>query len=146
MKFLSAQAIVAYMFLVVTIFMSRTLLAHPNPQYRVCNENNAEFVVVEIGVMFEPGYDQLGLCQVGSSFVGSIDSMIYLWNGGMPHSLQHYTSFSSYECASPKTVYSLEGAEIQLCLFDDGSVIDFKTLKTGKNSPENSALNNFLKL
>lgn len=140
MKFISAQTVGAFIVLVMAVFMSRSLLAHPNPQYRVCWENGAEFVIAQVG------FDQIGLCKAGESYIGAIDAMNYLWEGVKPTSIDLYTSTTSHDCFYPQSVQTLEGANIDLCLFNDGSVMDYKTLNSGHLSLENSALNQFLGL
>lgn len=120
-------------------FSSVFVSAHPNPQYRVCTEHGGEFVVAHIP------FDQVGLCKVGSSYVGAIDSMNYFYENKMDLSVALYSSGDS-SCPNYYRATSLEGDMIELCLYEDGSIMDYLTVILSKYNPANSALNQFLGL
>lgn len=115
--------------------------AHPNPQYRVCNDYGADFVVADIP------FDQIGLCKTGFSFVGAIDLMNFYWENKVPQSIQNYIDGRT-DCPSKTEFLSfpLEGGVQTLCVFDDGSVMDSVSIQTGRYDFSNSALNQLLNL
>ncbi len=113
--------------------------AHPNPQYRACTQHGANFVVVDVG------FDQIGVCQIDTSFVGAIDMIRYFWESSEPQALTSYFSGFSGVCPVRLQGVSLEGASFELCQFSDGSVIDENSLLFGSGHPAQIKLDQFLK-
>lgn len=127
--------IASFSILLVSFFAS----AHPNPQYRVCTERGGEFVVVHVP------FDQIGLCKIGASYVGSIDSMNYFYENKLDLSIANYKS-GVVSCPEYFQTLSLEGGSVELCRYEDGSMMDYVSVMSSKHSPSNSALNVFLEL
>ena len=124
---------------VFSFFTVTTASAHPNPQFRVCNEHGGEFVVADIVS------DQIGLCKVGNSYVGTIDLMNFFYENKSNLSISNYSAAIT-SCPTFVNSTSLEGATIQLCIYEDNSVLDFQTVMNSKYSFENAALNFFLSI
>lgn len=122
---------------VFSFFAATTAAAHPNPQFRVCNERGGEFVVAD------NTFDQIGLCKVGNSYIGTIDLMNFFYENKSNLSVSQYSA-GVISCPTLVTSTSLEGATIQLCVYEDNSVLDFQTVMNSKYSFENAALNLFL--
>lgn len=121
------------------IFVSLLVSAHPNPQYRVCNERGGEFVVVYVP------FDQVGLCKIGASYVGSLDSMNYFYESKLDLSISNYKD-GVVSCPDYFQTVSLEGVSVELCRYEDGSMMDYQSVMNSKYSPSNSALNIFLQI
>ena len=113
-----------------------------NPQIRVCNQNGGEFVVVETAD------DQIGLCRVGSSYIGALDLVKYLTEDTLSFSVEVYIQgvTSCDPLGTSRSFKSLEGQIIRICLYQDGSTIELLTLQSGKHSVENTKLNQILGL
>ncbi|MBC7743153.1 MAG: hypothetical protein H7061_13215 [Bdellovibrionaceae bacterium] len=128
------------LFFAILTFISFFAQANSNPQMRECRIRGGEFLAVAVND------DQVGLCQLGSAYIGAIDLMLVVNKEGMPKSVEMYTN-GMKKCdplGKAKTVSTLEGRELQVCFFDDGSAIGLATLHSGMDAPENSRLNQAL--
>jgi hypothetical protein len=122
-----------------SFFTTTTALTHPNPQYRVCTERGGEFVVAQIPL------NQIGLCKIGKSYVGTIDLMNFFYENKNDLSILNYSSANT-ACPETVTATTLEQVTVQLCFFADGSTMDYRSVMNSKFSIENLALNQFLGL
>ncbi len=128
--------------LIIVSFFALAAGAINNPQIRECRIRGGEFVVVETGS------DQVGLCRLGSAFIGARDIMFVINNDGNPKSVEMYAS-EMKKCdplGRAQTLVTLEGVAVELCVFNDGSMIALDTLHQGRYSAENSLLNQALGL
>lgn len=112
-----------------------------NPQIRACYAAGGEFMVVNAPE------DQLGICKLGLSMVGSIDILNKDARIEIPLSLHNYKKGVQLCLAQNRTTLStFDGEEISVCQYYDGSVIDLETLSSGKNNNRNDLLNSALGL
>lgn len=127
-----------------SLFVTTHASAHPNPQFRVCNERGGDFVVADVP------FDQVDLCKVGNSYVGAIDLMNFFYEKKSDLSISNYSAAVT-TCPKFMTATTLENAygqtfTVQLCMYDDNSILDFQTVMNSKYSFENAAFNQFLGL
>ncbi len=123
------------------IFTTATAFAVKNPQIRACYTVGGQFLVMN------SEDDQIGLCKLGLSLVGSIDILNKDSRIEVPLSLSHYKR--SIQVCQPQNITSLvtfEGEEVTFCRYSDGSLIDIETLASGKNNDRNTVLNKVLGL
>lgn len=125
----------------LVFFTAASALAYKNPQIHACNIARGEFMVVNAP------YDQIGLCKLGLSLVGSIDLLNKDAHIEIPLSLYNYKKgIVSCTLRNIATFTTFDGQEINVCYYSDGSVIDLETLITGKNNSRNTDLNRALGL
>ena len=129
-------------FIVFNIFLFSTLSVFAfNPQIRACNAVSGEFMVVNTQ------YDQLGLCKLGLSVVGSIDILNKDARIEVPLSLFNYRrGVKACNTQNLTRLTTFEGDSIYVCHYSDNSVIDVETLTSGKDSLRNKELNAALML
>jgi hypothetical protein len=122
------------------LFFSLNLFAISNPQIRTCLAENGEFTTLQID------NDNVGLCKIGNSFIGSLDLVLLLENE-VSESILNYSNHK-LSCQGKIFDVFLLSANLptSLCVHDDGSILDLKTLNLGRNSVENTALNTALDL
>ncbi len=125
----------------VIVFTSAASFATKNPQIRACNVVGGQFMVVNTLD------DQIGLCKLGLTLVGSIDILNKDASIEAPLSLYNYKK-GVQVCSSQNMtkLTTFDGEEISVCKYYDGSVIDIETLASGKNSGRNTQLNYVLGL
>lgn len=127
--------------LAMILFTTTATYAVRNPQIRACYSTGGNFLVVNT---FQ---DQIGLCQFGHSLVGAIDILNKDARIEIPLSLHYYKiGVQLCESRNQMTLTTFDGDKISVCQYYDGSVIDIKTLTSGKNSGHNSQLNSALGL
>ena len=120
-----------------------------NPQIRVCNLYNADFLTLEIE---KPKKDQIGFCSYGDSFVGSLTFMTYYFEEKNTKAMDAFyktqnTQFATCELAGADEIIGYDLSEDKsdiICVFDDYSFISLKTLTEGWNSEFNQELVNNL--
>lgn len=120
-----------------------TTQAQVNPQIRVCNYTEGQFLVAN------SEQDQFGFCKYGESIIGTIDLLNYQEKRFPIQALQTY--FDGIRSCEPygQTVlldipFDRSSAKLSVCAFADGSKIGSETLKAGHNAPENKKLNDAL--
>lgn len=112
-----------------------------NPQIRACYAAGGQFMVVN------STEDQIGLCKLGPSLIGSIDLLNKDARIEVPLSLHNYKKGVQVCGSQNRTILTtFDGEEISFCQYYDGSVIDIETLASGKNSGRNPELNSVLGL
>lgn len=125
----------------IVLFSALSSFAAKNPQIRACVMVGGVFIVVNA-----PG-DQIGLCKLGPSLVGSIDILNKDARIEVPLSLYNYKK--GVQLCSPQNMAvmtTFDGEEISVCQYYDGSIIDIETLANGKYSNRNTQLNKVLGL
>ncbi len=131
------------LFLSALLVSGLTAQAQKNPQIRVCNASGGAFTVVDT-----PDYqDQVGVCKLGNSIVGSIDLLNKDAQIEVPLSLYNYRK--GVKVCSPTNIATLtfsDGKDVAVCFYSDYSFIDLKTLTSGKNSGSNPELDHALSL
>lgn len=119
------------LFFTVSVFAS-------NPLIRICNTTGGIFHEVETSD------DHLGLCKYGSALIDSLSVLEVTSNDNKSAAIEAFENTTSANCseASGSTLEAqdLEGQSVDLCVFEDGSVIGSKTLEAGSTSPENAGL------
>lgn len=124
------------------IILSLSAHAQSNPQIRVCNQTGGQFNVATTE------NDQIGLCKYDGAYVGTIDLLNYHNNIKQVQSLQTY--IDGIQSCEPygqmKTIKILQGVSINVCIFDDGSMIDADTLTKGRHDCGNNKLNKALEI
>ncbi len=126
----------------VIIFSLNAFSIQKNPQIRLCNNLEGQFLVANTA------NDQVGLCQLGSAIIGAKDLVLFKDESTMAQSIQAYAD-DARSCApygQLQTIQVLEGAVLEVCSFEDGSVILNTTLEAGKASAFNQKLNQALEL
>ncbi len=129
--------------LVFTCTLPQALMAiETNPQIRLCRQLQGQFIVVET-----PN-DQVGLCQLGAGYMGSLDLVKYLTENTLPMSIESYSSGSTTcdPLGTSRTVLSLENNEFRVCIYKDGSIVEMTTLQKGKGDPSHIELDQALGL
>jgi hypothetical protein len=126
----------------IASFSSSFSVAQSNPQIRVCHQLGGVFVAVN------SGSDQIGLCKFGSAYIGTIDLIHFVDKSITAQSIETYTnSIKSCEpYAESAQVQVLQGPILNVCLFSDGSIIESRTLSTGRENLNNAKLNKALNL
>ena len=125
----------------VLIFISAlAAYATNNPQIRACNVTGGQFFSV-----FTEEQDQLGLCRYGEALIGSID--ILNKDETVTLSIENYRAgIRDCETFNLTLLKTFNGEYILACRYNDGSVIDIETLKTGYTNERNDLLNKALGL
>lgn len=117
------------------VFFSMLTAFATNPQIRACRTSGGEFFVVNTE------NDQIGLCKLGLSVVGSIDILNKSAQIEIPLSLFNYRRGVKVCPSQNLTEFTtFEGDKIYVCQYSDGSVIDVETLTSGKDSGRNTQL------
>ena len=129
------------MLIISLLFTSLSSYGIRNPQIRACAVAQGVFLAV-----YAPE-DQIGLCRLGLSLVGSIDLLNKDAQIEIPLSLHNYKK-GVQVCTNRNlaTLITFEGEQINVCYYSDGSVIDIETLSSGKSNERNNKLNRALKL
>ena len=97
-----------------------------NPQIRACNSVGGQFAVIT------SEYDQIGLCAIGSSIVGAIDILNKDAAIEIPLSLYNYRKgVLSCNRANLTLLTTMNGNQLYLCMYSDGSLIDIDIAKAG---------------
>jgi hypothetical protein len=136
------KSLFSSLLLIATTLFTFSASAVNNQQIRECRIRGGEFVAINTGS------DQIGLCHLGSAYIGAIDLMLVVNHDGSPQSVEMYAS-EMKKCSplgAARTFPNLEGQEIALCTFNDGSIIGLATLNSGRYSAQNSLLNQALGL
>lgn len=145
MKFLSRLSL--FSVITLTLFLASTSKAFvPNPQIRACHQTGGDFIVAKTE-NFTPS-DQVGFCKYDSALIASLDLLAFQDNMRPVQSLQTYIDgIQVCEPYGQTTSFDiLQGPRIGVCQFADGSLIEFETLKLGRDALENSKLNKALGL
>lgn len=120
---------------VLVLFSTTLTFAAPtNPLIRACLHASGEFVAANI-----PG-DQVGLCKVGASYISATTLMSYFDNLWVDDAGMAFATNAKNCWTGTLTATSLEGQAIELCHFEDGSLLDLETVLTGPYDPRNAAL------
>lgn len=120
---------------VFIIFTTSITFATPaNPLIRACLRASGEFVAADV-----PG-DQIALCKVGASFISATSLMSYFDNLWVDDAGMAFATSAQNCWTTTLQATSLEGQVIQLCRFEDGSMLDLETLLSGPYDPRNEAL------
>jgi hypothetical protein len=121
--------------------LSTTAFSASNPQIRACHSVGGQFFVSQVLD------DQIGLCKIGQSVVGSIDILNRDAQIEVPLSLHYYAS--GVKVCPPQNLTTLNDAnqnEFTVCMYSDDSVIDIETLNSGFESHRNLQLDAILGL
>lgn len=112
----------------------------PNPMLRTCQINNGNSILIHIDD------DQVLLCQIGSSIIGSLELFLYKSEGQPAQNIKILLSHDTRpsQCYKARTLNDEEGRVFELCLFEDGSMIDKSTLLKGLEHTENTQLKRIL--
>ncbi len=121
-----------------------TAFAAPNnPQIRICQSLHGEFLAAQ------NNEDQVGLCRFDSAYVGTIDLLQFKDAGTNVESIQAYRDHakSCEPYGQLKSVKVLNQNELlEICAFQDGSLMLNKTLEAGIRAAVNQRLNQALGL
>ncbi len=105
-------------------FISLNVFAiNHNPQMHLCRQLQGEFSSETSGT------DEIGLCQIGTSKIGTIDLMKYFYENVSTLSVQSF--MSQQKVCSDGQVLTLtkdNGLATVYCLYSDYSIIDLKSL------------------
>lgn len=124
----------------MTLSFSNLAHANTNPQMRQCRLSGGTFTSVQTSD------DIVGLCQLGSAYIGSLDLLYHLDKSATPLSIEIYSQgvTSCDPMGTSRVVKTLEGVEMRLCFYGDGSLIEMNTLQNGISSLNNTELNQAL--
>lgn len=133
------------LFITISLFANLVFSAQPNPQIRICNQFEGTFITAQLGT------DQVGLCQINQSIIGSLDLLYFKSEEqkNITQSIQTYMDgIQACEPYGSTTVVEViqGGPSIEVCLFNDRSMIESNTLKKGSSNLENANLNKILGL
>ncbi|AGH94797.1 hypothetical protein [Pseudobdellovibrio exovorus] len=110
-------------------------------QTRACRIAGGQYFEIEFD------FDEIGLCLVGESLVGSRDLLNKNARIEIPLSLHHYRrGVRTCTAANMQTLQLGDLGRVDVCLYSDGSVIDLATLLSGKEHNRNAKLNKALGL
>ena len=100
--------------------------ATQNPLIRNCHLAGGQFTEVKTS------NDQIGLCEFGHSYLGSLDVLNYLNQILVPTSVANYKDQITI-CEGEVIVTQVLNTKVNItiCQFSDGSIIDLKTLSHG---------------
>lgn len=134
-----------------TLFPLSVLATVKNPQIRLCQELNGEYVVLK-KFGFEQ-VDDIGFCQFHHSLVSTLALLDLKFQNQRPFAIDAYLN-GVQKCAyGPNSdaaqiiqLVSLDGMVFTICQFADSSYIDLPTLLEGKNNPQQQNLNTALGL
>lgn len=124
-------------------FSGTAFAVQSNPQIRICQSLHGEFLAAQ------NNEDQVGLCKFDSAYVGTIDLLQFKDAGVNVESIQTYRdgAKSCEPYGQLKTIEILnQGEQLQVCFFQDGSMLLNKTLEAGLRSSANQRLNQALGL
>lgn len=110
-------------------------------QTRACRIAGGKYTQIEVD------YEEVGVCLVGESIVGSRDLFNKNARIEVPLSLHNYRK-GVRTCATAN-MYTIEfegSGSVDVCLYSDDSLIDLATLFTGKDHPRNKKLSRTLGL
>ncbi|MFZ3229367.1 MAG: hypothetical protein WA160_04115 [Pseudobdellovibrio sp.] len=126
----------------ITFSTFSTQALQTNPQIRICNQFEGEFLVAQ------NGDDQVGLCKLDSAIIGSLDllSLSDAISSNYAQSIQIYEADirSCEPYGQIITIQLLQSYPLDVCFFNDGSMIEINTLKSGIHSTKNIKLNKVL--
>jgi len=124
---------------VLVLLASVTSSAFGNPQIRACTVTGGQFM----SVLTDD--DQLGMCRYNQSLIGSIDILNRDSSEESPLSIENYRDgILDCEAFNITTVKTFSGTVIQVCRYNDGSIIDIVTLSRGRYDLRNHLLNQAL--
>lgn len=94
-----------------------------NPQMRLCRQLHGEFSSEGSGL------DEIGVCQIGQSKIGTIDLMKYFYENVATLSIQSFLSQQKV-CLSGQIVSLVKdnGMATRYCLYSDYSILDLNSL------------------
>ena len=125
----------------LSLFFSVQLLAQPspfsNPLIRTCNVTGGVFHVIKLDE------DQVGFCQYGKSMIDALTVMDSATaRDESAAKLAALGAETDCESAAGEAVATedLDGAKFNLCVFEDGSIIETETLARGSADADNAAL------
>ena len=127
--------------LIFSLFFTQSTLATQNPLIRDCHLAGGYFTEVKTHD------DQIGLCEFGHSYLGSLDVLHYLNQILVPVSVANYKAHIT-ACKGQIIITQVLNTKINItiCQFSDGSIMDLKTLNRGLSDPSHAQLNQFLGL
>ncbi len=127
--------------LIFSLFINQATFAIQNPLIRNCHLAGGRFTEVKAH------NDQIGLCEFGYSYLGSLDVLNYLNQILVPTSVANYKD-NITECEGEVIVTQVLNTKVNItiCQFADGSIMDLKTLTRGLSEPSHAQLNQFLGL
>lgn len=127
---------------VIASTISNTSITYslPNPMMRNCNLVGGYSVVINVAD------DQILLCQIGPSYIGSLELFLFKTEQKSAENIQSFLSGITdlKECTSVEIVSDLDGRSYKICFFNDGSMMDTSTLKKGIEHSDNRPLKNVL--
>lgn len=112
----------------------------PNPMMRICNLVGGFSIVINVNE------NQILLCQIGSSYLGSLELFLFKTEHKSAESIQSFLAgiTDSKKCTSVELVSDLDGRSYEICFFSDGSMMDTSTIKKGIEHSDNRALREVL--
>ena len=131
----------AVLFISLLFSFTPMAFATQNPLIRNCHLAGGHFTEVKTH------NDQIGLCEFGHSYLGSLDVLNYLNQILVPASVANYKD-NITECEGEVVVTQVLNTKVNItiCQFSDGSIMDLKTLTLGSSDPNHAQLNQFLDL
>jgi len=112
----------------------------PNPMMRTCNIAGGISIVVKVGE------DQMLLCQIGQSLIGSLELFLFKTEKKNAEGIHFFLTNETdlKRCHSIQTVRDLDERSYELCFFTDGSILDKITFEKGLKHSDNQALKKVL--
>ncbi len=116
-------------------------VATQNPLIRNCRLAGGHFTEVKTH------NDQIGLCEFGHSYLGSLDVLHYFNQILVPTSVANYKENITH-CTGEIIITQVLNTKVNItiCQFSDGSIMDLRTLTHGSSDPNHAQLNQFLGL
>jgi len=107
---------------------------------RNCNLAGGTSIVVKVGK------DQMLLCHIGSSFIGSLELFLYKTEKKSAEGINYFLNgvTDANKCAFIETISDLDNQFYEICFFNDGSMIDKATFEKGIKHTDNNSLKKVL--
>jgi hypothetical protein len=119
------------------LFLTSTVFAS-NPLIRICNTTGGVFHEVSISD------DSIGLCKYGSAYLDSLSVLKVTSEQTKTDAVAALESMNGLSCedanATERQALDLEGKPFDLCFFQDGSVVESRTLQNGGGAGSNAGL------
>ncbi len=125
---------------VFILFLKMTLVeAMPNPMLRNCQVLEGTSVIITLN------NDQVLLCQIGNSLIGSLELYLFKAESKQALDIQYLLARDNNPAHCKEvTVMDAESREHEICIFSDGSILDQKSFIQGLDHRESESLKKVL--